>query len=56
MTATKYTPDVNAQNKHLIQAGKTTMQALSAAMRKLLQICFCVVKNHLEYMTQVIKV
>ncbi|MCZ6805271.1 MAG: IS110 family transposase, partial [Proteobacteria bacterium] len=31
------------------KAGKTKMQALGAAMRKLIQICFGVVKNQTEY-------
>jgi len=56
VTATKHNPDVRAQNDRLIRAGKTKIQALGAAMRKLIQICFGVVKNRTEYRPQVIKI
>ena len=53
VVATRYNPDIQAQYRRLLGAGKTKMQALGAAMRKLLQICFGVVKNQSEYMPQV---
>lgn len=53
VVATQHNPDIRAQYHRLLGAGKTKMQALGAAMRKLLQICFGVVKNQSEYMPQV---
>ncbi len=53
VVATQHNPDIRAQYHRLLGAGKTKMQALGAAMRKLLQICFGVVKNQNEYMPQV---
>ncbi|MCZ6803053.1 MAG: IS110 family transposase, partial [Proteobacteria bacterium] len=49
----QHNPDIKAQRKRLLKAGKTRMQALGAAMRKLIQICFGVVKNQTEYQPQI---
>jgi len=49
VSACQHNPDIKVQRKRLLKAGKTKMQALGAAMRKLIQICFGVVKNQTEY-------
>nr|CBX86851.1 hypothetical protein [Photobacterium damselae subsp. damselae] len=36
----------------MLAAGKTKMQALGAAMRKLIQICFSVLKTQTKYQPQ----
>lgn len=50
--ASTHNPDIRRQKKRLLDAGKTPMQALGAAMRKLLQICFGVIKHQSEYRPQ----
>ncbi|MCX4029768.1 hypothetical protein OQE68_26565 [Spartinivicinus sp. SM1973] len=40
VAAGQFNPDIRAQRNRLLKAGKTKMQALGAAMRKLIQICF----------------
>jgi transposase len=52
--ASTYNPDIRAQKDRLIKAGKTPMQAIGAAMRKLIQIGFGVIKHQSEYQPQVI--
>jgi transposase len=54
IVATKYNPDIKLQYERLLKAGKTKMQALGAAMRKLVQICFGVLKHQSEYRFQAI--
>jgi transposase len=49
-----HNPDIRAQKNRLIKAGKTPMQAIGAAMRKLIQIGFGVVKHQSEYQPQVV--
>jgi len=49
----KYNPDLISQKNRLMANGKTTMQALGASMRKLVQICFGVIKNQTEYQPRV---
>lgn len=46
-------PDIAEQKRRLLANGKTKMQALGAAMRKLVQICFGIIKNQTEYQQQV---
>lgn len=53
VSASKYNPNIAAQKDRLIRAGKSKMQALGAAMRKLIQICFGVIKNQTAYQVQV---
>lgn len=53
IVATKYNPDIKRQYERLLKAGKTKMQALGAAMRKLVQICFGVLKHQSEYRPQI---
>ncbi|QUX95463.1 hypothetical protein C0J08_08515 [Marinomonas sp. CT5] len=47
----QHNPDVK---EHLKSRGQTHMQALGAAMRKLVQICFGVVKHQSEYKPQIV--
>lgn len=53
IVAKQYNPDIKAQYERLLRRGKTKMQALGAAMRKLVQICFGVIKHQCEYRPQV---
>ena len=53
VVAKQYNPDIKQQYDRLIKAGKTKMQALGAAMRKLVQICYGVLKHQSEYRPQV---
>lgn len=53
VVATKHNPDIKAQYERLQQNGKCKMQALCACMRKLVQICFGVVKHQIPYTPQV---
>ena len=50
----RYNPDIQAQCQRLMDNGKSKMQALGAGMRKLVQICFGVVKHQSEYHPQVV--
>jgi transposase len=52
VVATRYNPDIRAQYQRLLAAGKSKMSALGAAMRKLLHICFGVLKHQTPYVTQ----
>jgi transposase len=54
IVAGQHNPDIKAQKSRLVRHGKTKMQAVGAAMRKLAQICFGVVKNQTEYQPQVV--
>ena len=52
IVATQHNPDIKRQYERLLKAGKTKMQALGAAMRKLVQICFGVLKHQIKYRPQ----
>ncbi|MDO9518709.1 MAG: IS110 family transposase, partial [Pseudohongiella sp.] len=52
VVATKYNPDIRAQYLRLLKAGKRKMQAIGAAMRKLIQICYGVLKHQSRYQPQ----
>ncbi len=52
VTSVSCNPDLRAQYQRLLSKGKSKMQAIVAAMRKLVQICFGVVKNQSEYRPQ----
>ena len=54
VSASTHNPDIKAQRDRLLAAGKTKMQALGAAMRKLVQICFGVIKHQNKYQPQVV--
>jgi len=52
VAASQCNPDVTALKQRLLANGKNKMQAVGAAMRKLVHICFGVIKNQAEYMPQ----
>lgn len=52
IVAIKKNPDVRALNERLLAAGKTKMCAIGAAMRKLIHICFGVLKHQQPYQVQ----
>lgn len=54
VVAGTHNPDIKAQKARLLGQGKHKMQALGAAMRKLVQICFGVLKHQQEYQPQVV--
>jgi transposase len=54
MVATRKNPDIQALYERLLAADKTKMCALGAAMRKLVHICYGVVKNQTPYQAQTI--
>lgn len=49
VVAIRYNPDIKAQYERLTSKGKSKMSALGAAMRKLVQICFGVLKHQQPY-------
>jgi transposase len=51
--ATRHNPDIKSQHERLSRHGKSRMSALGAAMRKLVQICFGVLKHQIPYLPQV---
>lgn len=53
VVATTHNPDIKAQYERLTNKGKSKMSALGAAMRKLVQICFGVLKHQQPYQPQV---
>lgn len=55
VVAIQHNPDIKCQYERLLKAGKTKMQALGAAMRKLVHICFGVIKHQCEYRPQIAK-
>lgn len=53
VVAIQHNPDIKQQYDRLLKNGKSKMEALCAAMRKLVQICFGVLKHQTPYQTQV---
>lgn len=49
IVASRANPDVRAQYNRLVTSGKSKMSALGAAMRKLVHICFGVLKSQQPY-------
>lgn len=49
VSASQHNPDIKHQRARLIRNGKCKMEALCAAMRKLVQICFGVVNSQSKY-------
>ena len=49
IAGTRRNPDLKAQYKRLLGRGKCKMAALGAAMRKLVHLCFGVLKNAADY-------
>lgn len=52
VVASQHNPDIVRQKRRLLANGKNKMQALGAAMRKLVHICFGVIKNQTKYSPQ----
>ena len=52
VVAIQHNPDIKKQYERLLKNGKSKMSALGAAMRKLVQICFGVLKHHTPYQAQ----
>ncbi len=52
VVATRYNPDIKLQYQRLLSKGKSKMSALGAAMRKLVHICFGVLKHQTPYQQQ----
>jgi len=48
----QHNPDIKRQYERLLKKGKAKMCALCAAMRKLVHICFGVIKHQLPYQSQ----
>ena len=53
VVASRVNPDIRAHYKRLLAQGKCKMSALGAAMRKLVHICFGVLKNQQPYQPRV---
>jgi transposase len=54
VVASRHNPDIRAHYKRLLAQGKSKMSALGAAMRKLVHICFGVLKNRQPYRPRII--
>jgi transposase len=52
VVAIQHNPDIKHQYERLLQHGKSKMSAICAAMRKLVQICFGVLKHQTNYQPQ----
>jgi len=53
LVAIRFNPDVQHLYQRLLARGKAKMAAVGAAMRKLLHICFGVIKNQTPYQPQI---
>lgn len=54
IVAVRYNPDVKALYERLLAKGKSKMSALGAAMRKLVHICFGVLKHRTPYLPKTV--
>lgn len=54
IVAKQHNPDIKAHYNRMLERGKTKMQAVGAAMRRLVHICFGVLKNKSVYQPQTI--
>jgi transposase len=54
IVSTRWNPDIREQYQRLLRNGKCRMAALGAAMRKLVQICFGVLKHQVPYEPQLV--
>ena len=52
--AKRYNPDIQAHYERLLARGKTKMQAIGASMRRLVHICFGVLKHQTVYQAQTV--
>ena len=55
MVAARENPDIRALYERLLATDKSKMCALGAAMRKLVHICYGVVKNQMPYQPQIVQ-
>ena len=53
VSAVQYNPDIHAFYQRLLSRGKPKMVALAASMRKLVHICFGVIKHQKPYQPQI---
>lgn len=53
VVASTWNPDIKAHRERMLARGKSKMSALGAAMRKLVHICFGVLKQQTKYVPQV---
>ena len=56
IVATKYNPHVKAVYDRLLAKGKAKMAAIGAAMRKLVHLCFGVLKTRMPYQADYAKI
>lgn len=56
IVATKYNPHVKVLYDRLVAKGKAKMAAIGAAMRKLVHLCFGVLKNRIPYQADYAKI
>lgn len=56
ITAIRYNPHVSALYIRLLDKGKSKMSAIGAAMRKLVHLCFGVLKTRLPYQPAYVKI
>ncbi|XXQ68287.1 transposase [Neisseriaceae bacterium B1] len=54
MNACRFNSDVKAQHERLLSRGKVKMQKIGAAMRKLVHICFGVLKHQVVYQSRAV--
>jgi transposase len=54
VVAIRHNPDIKAQYERLTRKGKSKMSAIGAAMRKLVHICFGVLKHQQPYQPQTV--
>lgn len=54
IVAKRWNPDIKRQYERLLRNGKSKMSAIGAAMRKLVQICFGVLKHQTPYLPQTV--
>ena len=54
ISALQHNPDIKIQNQRLLKDGKSKMSVLCAAIRKLVHICFGVIKHQKPYQVQAI--
>ena len=56
VVSTRWNPDIKTQYERLLANGKCKMQAICAAMRKLVHICFGVLKHQMPYEPQSVNI
>jgi transposase len=55
VSAKTYNPHIKAMSERLLRRGKHAMSIIGAAMRKLVHLCFGVLKNHIPYQNDFLK-